>query len=114
MIGAGFVHQMPRRCPVAVTIEQCADHAAVEHTGKRFVLLLWHPIGDNLVTFGETADAHAFSVSRSAAVARVFRRVFFLKRLLHATMRRRRDTAATVVRCKANAAGSSDCDRAAR
>jgi hypothetical protein len=38
VIGAGTLHQVLRRGPVGMAVEQCADNPAVQHAGKRLVM----------------------------------------------------------------------------
>jgi hypothetical protein len=55
-VSSGFIHQVPRRTPVAMTIEQRPDDAAAQHAFKRFVLAARLPLSDDLVAVSEAAD----------------------------------------------------------
>ena len=77
-ISAGFVHQMPGRGPVAVTIEQRADDAATEHSLESFVLLTRLPFRDDLFAVGKAADVQAFRICWSTTEAGKVGSVSFL------------------------------------
>ena len=79
MIRTRFVHQMPRRRPIAVTIEKCADDASIQDAGKCLVLLLRRPFRDHFFGFGKTSDAQTFGIGRAATPTGVIRSVFFLE-----------------------------------
>ena len=73
-----LLHQVHRRGPVAVAVEQRAADAAVEDVVERLVMRLGRPLADELVALFEAADAQPFLVGRAAAEAAVLRRVRFL------------------------------------
>lgn len=75
-------HKVIGRCPVRVTVEQRADYATVQNTGKRLMVRFRSPLGNDLVTLRETADVQPFLIRRSAAETNAFRRIFFLQRFL--------------------------------
>ncbi len=70
--GAGRVvqtialHQMPGGGPVAVTIEEGADNAAAQHSGKGFQMGFGLPIGDHLIAAREAANMEALFICRPA------------------------------------------------
>src|SRR5215208_5968893 len=70
LVGATLLHEVPRRRPVAMTVEQRADDPAAQHSLKRFILLRRLPLRDNLVTIGKAANVQALRVRRSTAEAR--------------------------------------------
>src|SRR5690242_615668 len=49
-IRAALLHQVPRRRPVAMTVEQRADNPAAQHPFKRLILLAWLPLRDYFIT----------------------------------------------------------------
>ena len=65
-----------------MTIEQCADDSAVEHSGKRLMMRFGVPFGNYFVArFGrKTADSQAFFIRYAAAETNSLRRVSFLQR----------------------------------
>jgi len=75
---AAAFHQHDRGRPVAVTVEQRADDAAVEDVIERGVMRLRRPVANEFVPLAEAADAQAFVIGRPAAEAAVLRRVRFL------------------------------------
>src|SRR5258708_4421721 len=82
-LNAGLPHQVDRRGPVAVAIEERAADAAVEDAVEGLVVRLGVPLADERVSLFEAADAEAFLVGWSAAEALVVRRVCLLKALAH-------------------------------
>jgi hypothetical protein len=74
-------HQMISSCPVAVTIEQCADDAAIQDSIKSFVFFLWSPLSDDFAVLQETSNMQSVRVRGAATPAHVVWSVFFLKRL---------------------------------
>src|SRR5262249_45463784 len=75
-----FVHQMPGRCPIAMTVQQGSDNSAIQHPRKGLVAFCRHPITDDLLAPWETADPQAFGISRTATPTSVVWCVFLLKR----------------------------------
>ena len=67
--------------PVAVTIEQRTDDAAVEHALESLVMRLGLPSGDQLVSLDEALDAQPLRVRRAAPEANVVWRVAILQAL---------------------------------
>ena len=63
LVSAGLLHQVPRRGPVAMAVEQRADDAAAQHSFKRFVLLARLPLGDDFIAIRKAADVQALSDS---------------------------------------------------
>ena len=82
MVSACVFHQMIGRGPIAMTVEQRADDAAIQHAGKRFVLRLRLPFGNDFAVFGKAADAQTVRIRRAATPTRIFGSVLFLKRSL--------------------------------
>jgi len=80
MVRVGAFHQMISRCPIAMAIQQCSDHAAIQHPRERFVFFLWFPFGHDFAIFRKTANAQPFRVGGTASPAGVFRSVAFLQR----------------------------------
>jgi hypothetical protein len=70
---------MPRRCPIAVTVEQSSDDAAVEHSLESLVLFAWLPLSDNLITLREAADVQALWICWPTTKAGVPGSVCFLE-----------------------------------
>src|SRR5438309_3977181 len=68
------------RGPITMTVEQRADDAAIQHAGKRFVLRLRLPFGNDFAVFGKAADPQTFAIRRAATPTRIFGSVLFLKR----------------------------------
>ena len=79
MVSACVFHQMIGRGPIAVTVEQRADDAAIQHAGKRFVLRLRLPFGNDFAVFSKAADAQTVRIRRAATPTRIFGSVLFLK-----------------------------------
>ncbi len=73
------LHQMIGCRPIAMTIEQRADDAAIQNPIKSFVFFLWFPFSNDFAVFRETSDMQSMRVRRSATPARVVRSKFFLK-----------------------------------
>src|ERR1700731_94992 len=80
LIGLRAFHEMIRGRPIAVTIEQRSDDAAVQNSGKRFVFFLRLPFGHDVVASGKTADMQAIRIGWTATETGVSRRVLFLER----------------------------------
>ena len=57
-VGAALLHQVPRRRPVAMTVEERADDPAVQHSLKRFVFFARLPLRDNLFAIGTEAEKY--------------------------------------------------------
>jgi hypothetical protein len=64
---ASLLHQMIRRRPIGMTVEQCSNDPAVKHSGKCLVVLLRRPFGNYFVTFGKTIYPKAFLIRGPAA-----------------------------------------------
>ena len=79
MIRSGALHQVPGCSPVAVTIHQCADDAAAQNAGKRFVMCLRSPFRRDHIAVNKTANAQALLVCWSATKTRVVWRIDFLQ-----------------------------------
>ena len=75
-------HQMISRRPIAVTVEQCADNAAVQRASKSFVFLVRLPLSDYFVILRIAPDVQPFWICRAATEAGTVGSVFFLKRLV--------------------------------
>ena len=58
---AALLHQVIRGRPVRMAIEQRADNAAVQHPGKRLMMRLGVPLGDDLVALGKLLICSPFS-----------------------------------------------------
>ncbi len=78
---ARLVHQVPRRRPVAVTIEERADNAAVQDAGERFILQLRLPFGDDVISARKTPHSHAVWICWAATETCILWRVTLLQRL---------------------------------
>ena len=50
------LHQMVGGCPIAMTIEQCADDATIQNSLERFVFFLRFPLRDHFAVFRKTPD----------------------------------------------------------
>src|SRR6266498_3515728 len=77
-IGTRCLHQMHRRGPVAVAIEQRATDAAVENAVEGLMMRLRPPLAHDLLSLGEAPDAQPFVIWRTAAEAAVVRCIRFL------------------------------------
>jgi hypothetical protein len=66
---ARFVHQMPSRRPIAVTIEQRADDSAIKDPGKCFVTRLWLPFCDDFLAAWKTPNPQPIRIRRTATPA---------------------------------------------
>ena len=76
-------HQVPRRRPIAVAIEQRADNPAVQHSRKRLIFRRGFPFRhDLIVALRKTANAQTVRIRRPATPARIRGRVAFLQRWL--------------------------------
>src|SRR5687767_5686316 len=60
-------HEVTGRCPVAVTVEQGPDDAAVEHSRKCLVMRLGAPLGHEAPALLPTLQAQSLVVGRTAA-----------------------------------------------
>ena len=78
---ARFLHQVHRRGPVAVAIEERAADSAVEDAVELLVIRLRAPFANQIVAFLEASDAKAFVVRGTASEAAVIGRVGFLNAL---------------------------------
>ncbi len=85
---AALLHQVPRRGPVRVAVEERADDPAVDDAGKRFVVLLGRPIDDDRVALDATLDAQPLRVRGAAAEALVLGREAPLEVVGHDTRER--------------------------
>jgi hypothetical protein len=74
-------HQLVGRRPIAMAIEQRADHAAIQYSGKSLILFLWFPFCYDYAVFRKTTNTQPVRVRRPTAPACVVRRVLFLKGL---------------------------------
>ena len=83
---AGLLHQMMRRGPVAVAIEQRSADSSVEHIRKRLMMFLRGPRSDDLVALYETTNSQSLLIGRTAAEAAIVRSEGFLKASCHATI----------------------------
>ena len=72
-------HQVHRRRPVAVAVEQRAADAAVEDAVEGLMMRFGVPLADHLVAFLEAADSQALFVGRSAAETDAVRRISLLQ-----------------------------------
>ena len=78
---ARFVHQMPGRCPVAVTIEQCADDSAIQDSGKCFVTRFRLPFRDDFLATRKASNPQSIGIRGTAAPAGTGGGVSFLEGL---------------------------------
>src|SRR5712692_2389685 len=78
MIRSGFLHQVIRSCPVAVTIQKRADNATAQHPRKRFLISFRLKGRDDFIAAREAANVQALFVGWPAPKASVVRRVGFL------------------------------------
>src|SRR5438309_9716323 len=78
---ARFFHQMHRRRPVAVAVEECAADAAVEDALERLVIWLRFPLAYQLIAVDETPDPQSFVIRRTTSEAAVVRGVSLLHAL---------------------------------
>ena len=62
-----------------MTIEQRANHAAVQRSSKSFVFFLRLPFGYDFAVLRKAANVQTFGVRRSATPARTVWGVLFLK-----------------------------------
>ena len=67
MIRAGAFHQMISGGPIAVTIEQCADDAAIQNSLKSFVFFFRFPFCNHLAVFRKTPDLQSFRIRWAAS-----------------------------------------------
>lgn len=86
MIFTRALHQMVRRSPVAMAIQQRADNAAIQYSVERFVFFLRLPLSNHFAACSrfievlwKTADVQTIRVSRPTTPAGILRRVLFLK-----------------------------------
>ena len=75
---AVLVHQVHRRCPVAVAVEERADDPAVEHPGVGLVVRLRLPSGHQAIPHLVALDPQPLVVGGAAAEAAILRRVTIL------------------------------------
>lgn len=80
LVFAVALHQKVGRRPVRVTIEQRADDAAIQHTGKCLMMRLGVPLRDNFVTGRKTVHVQTLFIRRPAAEANAVWRILLLKR----------------------------------
>jgi len=73
------LHQMPGGGPIAMTVKQRANDAAVEDAREGFMVGFRRPVGHDSVAVNEGSNAQAFFVGRTAAEASVVGRVGFLQ-----------------------------------
>lgn len=84
-VALGVAHQVMRRRPVHVAIEQCADDATVQHARECFVMRLRAPLGHVRGAVKKAANAQPLRVRGAAAEAGIRRRIAFLQALfIHA------------------------------
>ena len=79
--GARLVHQVVRRGPVAVAVEQRSGDPAVQNPVERLVVPLRPPFRDDFVPFDAALDPEAHLVRGPAPEAAVLRRVPVLQAL---------------------------------
>ncbi len=78
-------HQVVRRRPVAVAVQQRTDDPAVERALEGLVVRLRLPLGDQFAVLAhETADVQPLRVRYTAPIADAVRRVGLLQALVHA------------------------------
>jgi len=75
-------HQVIGRRPIAMTVEQRADNAAIQDPGKRFVFLLWFPFCNDFAVLRKTANTQSFGIRWAAAPTRIVRGIAFLQGLI--------------------------------
>ncbi len=73
---------MIRRRPIAMTVEQRADDAAIQNSGKRLVLFRRLPFGNDLAVLRKAANPQSLRIRRAAPPARIVRSILFLERLV--------------------------------
>src|SRR5437773_11710225 len=73
-------HQVIGGRPIAMTVEQRADNAAIQDPGKRFVFLLWFPFCNDFAVLRKTANTQSFGIRRAAPPARIVWSIRFLQR----------------------------------
>ena len=79
MIRGGFLHQVIRGGPVAMTIQQRADDAAAQHSGKCFLISRRLKGRHDFITLGKAANVQALFIRWSTSKARHAGRVGFLE-----------------------------------
>src|SRR6185295_10786873 len=82
LLGGSGAHQVPRRRPVGMAIQQRPEDPAVDDAGERLVIRAWLPLGNehgSIVGVGPAADMQPARVRRSAAEAPPSRRVALLQ-----------------------------------
>ena len=83
MIRAGFLHQVIRGGPVAVTIEERANNSATQHSGKGFLISRRLESRDHFIAFGEAANVQSLFIRWPTSEARHLRRIGFLETFVH-------------------------------
>src|SRR6266567_5544769 len=68
------------RCPITMTVQQCADDAAIQNSGKRLVFLLRLPFCNDFAVLRKTANTQSFGIRRPAPPARIVWSIRFLQR----------------------------------
>src|SRR6266513_5750960 len=68
------------RRPIAMTVQQRADNAAIQDPGKRFVFLLWFPFCNDFAVLRKTANTQSFGICRPAPPASIVWSILFLQR----------------------------------
>lgn len=59
-------HQVPGRGPVAMAVEEGADDAATQHSGKRLLVSFRLEVGYDFIALGEAANVQALFIRRTA------------------------------------------------
>src|SRR5215213_806534 len=83
LVGAGPLHQMPGRGPVAMAVEQSADDSAAQHSFKRFIFAAGLPLGHHVVAVRKTANVQALRIRWTTAKAGEVGSVGFLNAFRH-------------------------------
>src|SRR5687768_710498 len=78
-IGARFLHQMMRGCPVAVAVQQCPADPSVEYAGKGLVVFSRPPLCNHLGALDDTSNAQTLLVGRTAPEAAIVRGIRLLQ-----------------------------------
>ena len=81
MIQALLLHQVIRRGPVAMTVEQCANDPAAQHSRKCFLIGFRVEGCDDFIAAREAANVQTFLVRWTTAKASHAWRVSFLETL---------------------------------
>src|SRR5436853_4543527 len=81
MIQSSFLHQVVRRRPVAMAIEQCADNSAAQHPRECFLISFRIESRDDFIALRKAANVQTLFIRRPAAETGHLRRVDFLETL---------------------------------